>query len=232
MINADVIRSMFTDVAPRYDIANSFLSGGIHHYWRRKLVRFSGAGQGDRILDCATGTGDLAIEFAKHVGASGQVVASDFCDAMVSQGPKKAAAAKVFIKFLQDDAMNLKQPDASFDCVCISFGIRNVADPKKALSEMHRVLKPGGVLMVLEFGKSQSPVVAPFFKFYSRHVLPRIGGLVTGYESAYRYLEESSSEFPCRDDFTELMAAAGNFLSLEWRPLSFGIAYMYKGVKG
>jgi demethylmenaquinone methyltransferase/2-methoxy-6-polyprenyl-1,4-benzoquinol methylase len=225
------IRSMFSKVAANYDRANSVLSMGIHHLWRKKLVRLSGAKTGDSVLDCATGTGDLAIEFKQTVG-SGRVVGTDFCVEMLAPAPDKAKQLGLDIQFLQADAMNLQFRDKEFDLVSISFGIRNVADPVKALKEMARVTKPGGRVMVLEFGQVSLPGFAQAYGFYSNHVLPVIGGWVTGQREAYQYLQESSAQFPCREDFVQLMQSTGSFSKCEYTSLTGGIAYIYKGVVG
>src|SRR5690606_29043528 len=151
---------------------NSILSMGIHHLWRKKMVAISGAKPGMKVLDCATGTGDLAIEFKKAVGPEGQVIGTDFCQEMLIPAPAKAKAQNLDIQFEQADVMNLPYQDGQFDIVSISFGIRNVADPVKALQEMARVTKPGGCVMILEFGQADMPVFAPLFNFYSSKVLP------------------------------------------------------------
>ncbi|MCM2282512.1 MAG: bifunctional demethylmenaquinone methyltransferase/2-methoxy-6-polyprenyl-1,4-benzoquinol methylase UbiE [Bdellovibrionaceae bacterium] len=227
--NPEKIRRMFSDISSRYDLANTVLSAGIHHLWRRKLVRWSDVGPGSRVLDCATGTGDLAIEFKKVVG-SGEVVGTDFCAEMLIPAPAKAQAAGLDIRFETADVTHLAYQDAQFDAASISFGIRNVGDPARGLSEMARVVRPGGVVMVLEFGQPNSALISSAYNFYSRKVLPKIGGLVTGHSKAYEYLQDSSALFPCREDFAALMKSTGRFASVEWRPLSLGIAYMYKGV--
>ena len=190
------IRTMFSRVAANYDKANSVLSMGIHHLWRKKLVKLSAAAEGMKVLDCATGTGDLAIEFKKVVGNSGSVIGTDFCAEMLIPAPAKAQARGLEIQFAQADVLALPYPDSSFDVVSISFGIRNVADPIKALQEMSRVTKPGGSVMILEFGQADLPVFAPVFNFYSEKVLPILGGWVTGQKEAYQYLQSSSSAFP------------------------------------
>lgn len=228
--NPEIIRSMFSKVASKYDRANSVLSVGIHHLWRKKLVELSGAKSGDNILDCATGTGDLAIAFKKTVGTTGQVTGTDFCVEMMETAPAKSQAAGLDLTFEQADVTALQYPDKQFDIVSISFGIRNVSDPVKALTEMARVCKPGGRVMVLEFGQMQTPVIKDLYKFYSEQVLPKIGGMVTGQQEAYDYLQKSSAAFPCRDGFIDLMKKAGCFSEMKFTAVSFGIAYIYIGV--
>lgn len=227
--NPEKIRSMFSEIAGRYDLANTVLSAGIHHLWRKKLVGWSCVSAGSRVLDCATGTGDLAIEFKRAVG-NGEVIGTDFCADMLVPAPAKAQRAGFDIRFETADVTNLPYQDASFDAASISFGIRNVNDPKQGLSELARVVKPGGVVMVLEFGQPESSVVASAYNFYSNRVLPKIGGLVTGKPQAYEYLQGSSAAFPCRNEFADLMRSTDRFHSVEWRPLTLGIAYMYKAL--
>ena len=226
--NPEIIRSMFSKVAANYDKANSILSVGIHHHWRKKLVKFSGAQLGDKVLDCATGTGDLAIEFKKSVG-TGEVVGTDFCVEMLEPAPAKAKAQNLDIHFEKADVTRLQFEDNRFDISSISFGIRNVSDPVKALQELARVVKPGGKVMVLEFGQVNIPVIGSLYNFYSEKVLPKIGGLVTGQKEAYEYLQKSSAAFPCREGFLKLMDDSGAFSAREYIPLTGGIAYIYKG---
>jgi demethylmenaquinone methyltransferase/2-methoxy-6-polyprenyl-1,4-benzoquinol methylase len=227
--NPEVIRQMFSKVAGNYDKANTVLSAGIHHLWRKKLVRLSKASAGQKVLDCATGTGDLAIEFKKAVGANGSVLGTDFCKEMLELAPQKAQQLGLDIRFEIADAMNLQYPDQQFDISSISFGIRNVADPAKAISEMARVVKPGGKVIVLEFGQPRIPLFSDFYNFYSNKVLPKIGGWVTGQAQAYEYLQKSSAAFPCREEFVQIMNSTQAFSSIKYYPLTGGIAYIYIG---
>lgn len=226
------IRAMFGSIARGYDRANNVLSGGIHHLWRRKLVRWSGAAPGDRVLDCATGTGDLAIAFARVTGPQGLVVGTDFSPEMLEPAPRKAARAGVEVRFEPADVTALPYDDASFDVASISFGIRNVVDRVAGLREMARVVRPGGRVMVLEFGQPESALFGPLYNFYSRKVLPKLGGLLTGNFEAYSYLDRSAGAFPCRDEFLALMRETGLLEDLEWRAYTGGIAYAYRGVRG
>ncbi len=229
--DASKIRDMFSSIASTYDRGNSVLSAGIHHLWRRALVKWSGARTGQSVLDCATGTGDLAIAFKKAVGPSGRVVGTDFCQEMLDPAPAKARAEGFEIQFELADVTKLPYADASFDIASISFGIRNVNEPKLGLAELHRVLKPGGTLMVLEFGQPKNAAFASLYGFYSKKILPVIGGLVSGKPEAYRYLEKSSAKFPCAEGFLELAREAAPFATAEYRTLSLGIAYMYRLTK-
>ncbi|WP_413558834.1 bifunctional demethylmenaquinone methyltransferase/2-methoxy-6-polyprenyl-1,4-benzoquinol methylase UbiE [Bdellovibrio sp. HCB209] len=227
--NPEIIRSMFSKVAANYDKGNNVLSMGVHHLWRKKLVKYSGAKLGDRVLDCATGTGDLAIEFKQTVGSAGQVTGTDFCAEMLIPAPGKAADKGLDIKFEQADVTDLNYADDSFDISSISFGIRNVGNPVKGLSEMARVTKSGGKVMILEFGQVNIPVFGALYNFYSQNILPKIGGLVTGQKDAYEYLQKSSAAFPCREGFLDLMKETGKFSHVEYITLTGGIAYIYKG---
>lgn len=224
------IRSMFSKVAAKYDRANSVLSVGIHHLWRKKLVQLADVTPGMKILDCATGTGDLAIEFKKAVGPTGEVIGTDFCKEMLEPAPAKALAQGLAIHFELADVTQLQFSDKKFDAVSISFGIRNVNNPVKALQEMARVTKPGGKVMVLEFGQMDFPIISGLYNFYSEKVLPKIGGLVTGQGDAYEYLQKSSAAFPCKENFLALMKKADVFTQMTYTPVSFGIAYIYTGV--
>lgn len=226
--NPEIIRSMFAKVAARYDRANSVLSIGIHHSWRKKLVKLSQASPCHKVLDCATGTGDLAIAFKKAVGPTGAVTGTDFCVDMLDVARHKTAGHG--IKFEQADVTELQYANQQFDIVSISFGIRNVSDPVKALTEMARVTKSGGRVMILEFGQMQTPIIKNLYNFYSEKILPKIGGLVTGQKEAYDYLQKSSAKFPCREDFLHLMRKSAGFSEVSYTPVSFGIAYIYTGV--
>ena len=224
------IRSMFSKVASQYDKANNVLSVGIHHLWRTKLVQLADVKPGMQILDCATGTGDLAIEFKKNVGSTGSVLGTDFCAEMLESAPQKAKDRNLDIQFELADVTQLQYSDNSFDRVSISFGIRNVSDPVKALKEMARVTRNGGKVLVLEFGQMSIPVVSSLYNFYSEKILPKIGGLVTGQGEAYDYLQKSSAAFPCREQFLDLMKKSNSFSEMSFTPVSLGIAYIYVGV--
>jgi len=227
--NPEIIRSMFSKVAANYDKGNNVLSMGVHHLWRKKLVKYAGTKLGDEVLACATGTGDLAIEFKKTVGNTGAVIGTDFCAEMLIPAPGKAKERGLEIQFEQADVTQLQYADKTFDVSSISFGIRNVSDPVQALREMGRVTKSGGKVMVLEFGQVNIPVFGPLYNFYSQNILPKIGGLVTGQKDAYEYLQKSSAAFPCREGFVNLMKESGQFSKMEYISLTGGIAYIYKG---
>lgn len=222
------IQTMFSHVAENYDKANTVLSMGIHHLWRNTLVSWAGLEREEKILDCATGTGDLALKL-KRTSPSSEVVGTDFCEPMLDKAREKDPSGEVLFRFA--DAMSLPFPTQSFDLVTISFGIRNVQDPVVAMSEMFRVLKPGGRLMVLEFGQPKLQLFDRVYNWYSLNVLPRIGGWVTGQRSAYQYLQSSSAAFPCADGFAKLMKKAGPWKTVQYKSLTGGIAYLYKAEK-
>jgi demethylmenaquinone methyltransferase/2-methoxy-6-polyprenyl-1,4-benzoquinol methylase len=194
------------------------LSGGVHHLWRRTAVRRSGVKPGDKVLDCATGTGDLAIAFRR---AGALVVGTDFVEEMLAVARQKAPE----LDFRRADAMALPFSDKSFDIASIAFGIRNVADPSKAIAEMARVARR---VVVLEFGQPRG-AFAPFYRAYQQHILPHLGGAVTGERDAYRYLEASSAQFPSGEDFVALMRRSARFESIRFEPLTFGVAWLYVG---
>lgn len=223
------VRQMFSSIAHRYDVTNEVLSLGVHRLWRRSAVRLSGAASGMSVLDCATGTGDLALSFKRRVGPGGRVVGTDFCPEMLEPAPAKAAKAGLDVQFEIADAMALPYPTASFDVASIAFGIRNVDDPVKCLKELARVVRPGGRVVVLEFGQPAG-VFGALFKLYSRLVMPNIGGLLTGNRGAYEYLPRTSAAFPSGDRFLQLMDRSGGYASRSAHLLTFGTAHVYVGV--
>lgn len=225
---SEQVREMFSSIAPRYDVANQVLSFGTHHGWRRRAVWESGAQVGDRVLDCATGTGDLAFEFLRKVGPSGDVTGTDFCAPMLVHAKEKAAGLSANIRFDVADALALPFPDRRFDVSSISFGIRNVDDPKKCLQEMARVVKPGGRVTVLEFGQPRG-LFGALYRFYSAVFMPRIGALLTGNRAAYAYLPRTAGVFPSGEKFLRLMDEAGVFSERRAVPLLFGVSYIYVG---
>jgi len=226
---SEKVRSMFADIADDYDRVNSILSFGVHHAWRKKTVFESGASPGDHVLDCATGTGDLAIEFKKKVGSKGYVLGTDFCKPMIEKAPEKAKSKKLSIDFEVADAMNLPYDDERFDVASIAFGIRNVDNPVTALKEMGRVVKPGGRVVVLEFGQPKGFLKYPY-ELYSQHIMPAIGGWISGNRDAYTYLPETSAAFPADEKFLKLMDEAGCFCERYFVKLTGGIAYVYVGL--
>jgi len=221
---------MFAQLAPSYDLSNNLISFGQHMRWKRWLVQLSGVTQGSRVLDCACGTGDIAFAFAKVIGASGEVIATDFCADMLDKGMSRRSAKTSFIRFETADVTRLPYADDSFDAASIGFGIRNVHDSRRALGEMARVVRPGGSVLVLETGQPEGAFMKPAYRFYSRFVVPVLGALISGSYSAYRYLHSSSSSYPWGDDFVKLMKSTKCFSRIEQHKLAFGVAYIYKGI--
>lgn len=226
--NSEKIKKMFTEIAPSYDKANNVLSLGIHHYWKKKLVELSEAKSGDMILDTATGTGDLAILFKKVVGEKGKVVATDFCEAILSFGPQKSKKLNLEIEFKVEDVTQLSFTDNLFDISSISFGIRNVNNLEKAITELARVTKSGGKVMILEFGQVKIPLLKHGYNLYSEYILPKLGGLLSGKQDAYQYLNDSSLAFPAGEDFKRIILSTGKFKSVSAKPLWGGLAYIYR----
>lgn len=222
------VRQMFSSIATRYDVTNEVLSFGIHRLWRRAAVKYSGAKEGDAILDCATGTGDLALAFKRKVGNTGRVMGTDFCPEMLQSAPAKAAQAGLQVEFQVADAMALPFADNTFDVASIAFGIRNVDDPVLCLKEMARVVKPGGRVVVLEFGQPTG-AFGGVFRLYSKVIMPAIGGLLTGNKAAYEYLPRTAAAFPAGERFLDLMDKAGAYRERVAHPMTFGTSYVYVG---
>ncbi len=226
---AETVQAMFAGIAPRYDRANAVLSLGLHQRWRRRLVRLSQPPKGGRVLDVATGTGDLACLYRRAVGRGGHVTGLDFCAPMLDLARAKAARQRLNIDFHQGDALSLPFPAAQFDVASIAFGVRNVDDPPRCLAELARVVRPGGRVAVLEFGQPDGLLKWPF-RAYSGVVIPLVGGLVTGRPSAYRYLPRTAARFPAGPAFQEMMRATGRFSQIRAVALSGGIVHAYVGV--
>jgi demethylmenaquinone methyltransferase / 2-methoxy-6-polyprenyl-1,4-benzoquinol methylase len=225
---SEKVRNMFADIAEDYDRVNSILSMGIHHIWRNQTVLESGARPGDAVLDCATGTGDLAISFKKAVGDDGYVLGTDFCKEMIEFAPEKAKDNDLHVDFEVADAMNLPYEDDRFDIASIAFGIRNVDDPVQAIQEMSRVVRSSGKVVVLEFGQPEGLLKYPY-QLYSKHIMPAVGGWLSGNREAYTYLPETSAAFPAGDAFLALMRKTESFSQVRAEKQTGGIAYIYVG---
>lgn len=225
---SEKVRRMFADIADDYDRVNSILSFGVHHAWRSRTVQLSGAREGHHVLDCATGTGDLALEFKEKVGDGGYVLGTDFCKEMIEHAPEKAQEHDLTVDFEVADAMDLPYENDRFDIASIAFGIRNVDDPIQALKEMGRVVKPGGKVVVLEFGQPKGLLKYPY-EMYSQYIMPAVGGWISGNREAYTYLPRTSAEFPAGNNFVNLMKKSDTFTSQMFEKLTGGIAYIYVG---
>ncbi|ABB31405.1 menaquinone biosynthesis methyltransferase, putative [Geobacter metallireducens GS-15] len=225
------IREMFSDIAPRYDFLNRLLSFGIDRRWRRIAVQCARWSEGGKILDVATGTGDVALEIARQTPDSVSIIGIDITEGMVVLGREKVAqspyARRITLEIAPCEAIPF--PDNTFDSVTIAFGIRNVVDRRQGLAEMQRILKPGGRAVILEFSTPRSQFFKRVYYFYFLRLLPAIGGLFSNF-SAYKYLPDSVLEFPSQEEFKTLMRSVG-FHSTTHRDLTFGIATIYTGEK-
>ncbi|MGH8852443.1 MAG: class I SAM-dependent methyltransferase [Casimicrobiaceae bacterium] len=221
------VRGVFDSVAGRYDLMNDLMSLGLHRAWKRFTIEASGVRAGARVLDVAGGTADLADLFAARVGAAGSVVLTDVNGAMLAAGRDRMLNAGRLMPAVQCDAEALPFAAASFDCVSIAFGLRNVTRKEAALSEMRRVLRPGGVALVLEFSRVWAPLT-PLYDWYSFNVLPRLGQWVAGDAASYRYLAESIRMHPDQRALGAMMESAG-FERVEWFNLSAGVVALHRG---
>jgi demethylmenaquinone methyltransferase/2-methoxy-6-polyprenyl-1,4-benzoquinol methylase len=221
------VRGVFDSVASRYDLMNDLMSGGLHRLWKRFTVELSGVRPGQRVLDVAGGTADLARLFADRVGPTGRVVLTDINAAMLGAGRDRLLDAGCLVPAIQCNAEALPFAPRSFDCVAIAFGLRNVTHKERALQEMRRVLKPGGVALILEFSKIAPPLQAAY-DWYSFNVLPRLGRLVARDEASYRYLAESIRVHPDQPTLKAMLEAAG-FERVEWFNLTAGVVAVHRG---
>lgn len=228
----EMVAEVFHSVAAKYDLMNDLMSFGIHRIWKRFTIDCSGVRQGHRVLDLAGGTGDLTAKFSRLVGEKGEVVLADINDSMLKMGREKLRNLGIVgnVSYVQANAEALPFPDNYFDCITISFGLRNVTEKEKALRSMFRVLKPGGRLLVLEFSK---PVLKPLSKAYdtySFHILPRIGELVAQDAESYRYLAESIRMHPDQETLKGMMGDA-DFENVTYHNLTGGIVALHRGFK-
>jgi demethylmenaquinone methyltransferase/2-methoxy-6-polyprenyl-1,4-benzoquinol methylase len=226
----DAVRQMFAAIAQHYDVLNTVLSFGLHHYWRQQAVTVSRIPSGTRLLDVCSGTADLALAFARYLGHDGQVIAMDFCAAMLNRGHQKAVQQGLHLMSTLADAQYLPFGDAIFDAVTVAFGLRNVDNLATALREMYRVLRPGGTALVLEFGQPHGVVLGPLYRFYSHYILPRLGGWVSGHPEAYTYLPRTAAVFPAGVRFVREMVAQ-DFTDVHAQALSGGIVYLYRAMR-
>jgi demethylmenaquinone methyltransferase/2-methoxy-6-polyprenyl-1,4-benzoquinol methylase len=219
------VRGMFGRIAPRYDLANHLLSGNLDRLWRRRTVRRVAEildRPGARVLDICCGTGDLALALQRRTRS--RVLASDFCHPMLTAATRKLPGGVLF----ESDALRLPVADASLDLVTVAFGFRNLVDYDAGLREMRRVLRPGGMAAILEFSQPTNSLFATVYHFYSRRILPLIGGLITGSGDAYRYLPESIQKFPDAPELAEAMRRAG-FDDVRFERLTGGSVALHLG---
>jgi demethylmenaquinone methyltransferase / 2-methoxy-6-polyprenyl-1,4-benzoquinol methylase len=229
---AERVRAVFSSVAGRYDLMNDLMSFGAHRLWKQFTLSLTGLSTGQRALDVAGGTGDLAVGLARQVGKSGHVVLSDINPDMLSAGRDRLIDLGFAgnVECVLADAERLPCADDSFDCVTIGFGLRNVTDKAAALASMHRVLKPGGQLLVLEFSTPVAPGLKPLYDAYSFGVLPRLGEWVAKDAASYRYLAESIRMHPDQETLLAMLNEAG-FGQTRYHNLTGGIVAVHRGYK-
>lgn len=228
------VREMFRQIAPRYDLMNHVLSLNIDRYWRWRSVKKLKINGDSPILDTCTGTGDLALAIKRKAPANVKVVGSDFCNAMLQIAEKKSSrleSSEQTATFLEADSQALPFDDDQFQCVTVAFGLRNVTDTNRGLSEMYRVCKPGGQVMILEFSRPYLIGLRQIYQFYFTTILPRVGQLfASNNKAAYKYLPESVGLFPDGNDLANLMRDSG-MINVRYTPLTFGVATIYEGTK-
>ena len=226
---AKAVRGVFDSVASKYDVMNDLMSVGMHRAWKAYTVMVANVKPGQRVLDIAGGTGDLALAFAPKVGSTGQVVHTDINEAMLREGRDRLVDAGVVLPTLACDAEHLPFADAYFDLVTVAFGLRNMTHKDAALIEMSRVLKPGGKLLVLEFSKIAKPLVG-IYDWYSFKVLPKLGKLVANDDASYQYLAESIRMHPDQETLKAMMLKGG-FGHVDYHNMSGGVVALHVGIK-
>lgn len=226
------VRQVFDSVSARYDLMNDLMSAGLHRWWKRYAVAAAAVRPGQRVLDLAGGSGDLTQLLSRATGPTGTVVLADINASMLAVGRDRLCDQGLVdnVRILQANAERLPFPSASFDRVLIGFGLRNVTWKDRALGEIHRVLKPGGRLLVLEFSHVQAPLLARWYDLYSLKILPGLGRWVTGDEASYRYLVESIRQHPAQERLLQMMQEAG-FERCRFRNLAAGIVAVHEGTR-
>jgi demethylmenaquinone methyltransferase/2-methoxy-6-polyprenyl-1,4-benzoquinol methylase len=229
---ARMVKAVFDSVAGKYDVMNDLMSLGIHRIWKRIALQLSHVRAGEKVLDLAGGTGDMTSLFQKRVGPNGQVVLSDINAEMLKRGRDRLIDEGVVdnVSYAQIDAEKLPFPDNEFDCVCIAFGLRNVTHKEEALRSIHRVLKPGGRVIILEFSEAQGEVFKKIYDVYSFKVLPLLGKFIANDAESYQYLAESIRMHPNQEKLKQMMLEAG-FERCEYFNLTHGVVAVHRGYK-
>jgi demethylmenaquinone methyltransferase/2-methoxy-6-polyprenyl-1,4-benzoquinol methylase len=228
------VREMFGRIAPRYDLLNHLLSLDIDKLWRRRVAtRFASLLHDPqaKVLDLCCGTGDLGFAFRREAPAGAEITGSDFVPEMLVRARAKAAVSGASVNFMEADALALPFADSSFDLVSCAFGLRNLANYDRGLQEIHRVLKPGGAAAILEFSEPPGKVFGALYRFYFKHVFPRLGGLISGSASAYSYLPSSVSKFPLPEELVSRFERTG-FIDVQFERWTGGIVTLHVGRKG
>jgi len=226
------IQSMFNAVAPKYDFLNRLLSVGCDRFWRKAAVSEFKSLENKTILDVATGTADIPLEIVKRYPKPMQIVGMDFSLSMLKVGNKKISNNKLNnnIKLIPGAAENIPFKDHSFDGVIASFGVRNFMDTKQGLREMHRILKPNGKIIILEFSFPKNIILEWLYRYYFEKILPITGRIISGHKTAYSYLPSSVVKFPQGENFKKILECVG-FKNISLKPLTLGIVTLYKGIK-
>lgn len=226
-----LVKGVFDSVAGKYDLMNDVMSMGTHRLWKNYTISSSNVKEGDHVLDIAGGTGDLAIKFRKKVGPEGKVILSDINDSMLLEGRKNLLNHGVIdVDFVLANAESLPFEDNSFDCVSIAFGLRNVTHKDAALKQMHRVLKKGGTLLILEFSKVENKTLEKIYDLYSFNLIPKFGEFFANDEDSYQYLAESIRKHPDQETLKNMVLDAG-FEFCEYHNLTGGIVALHKAIK-
>ena len=226
------VAGVFHSVADNYDLMNDLMSAGIHRLWKHMTIEMSGVRKGHKVLDIAGGTGDLAAKFSKIVGSEGSVVLADINESMLKVGRDRLIDRGITenVTFSQADAQYLPFPDNTFNVITIAFGLRNVTDKDMALRSMLRVLKPGGKLLILEFSKPSSSLLAKIYDTYSFNVLPRLGKVFANDSDSYKYLAESIRMHPDQSTLLQMLDSAG-FGNTDFHNMTGGVVALHRGIK-